>query len=212
MLVVIALALGWLALRARRDASRRGEANERPAIPDRARTNPLNLPGGGVAPADAYQVYADLYRAPLDEPLVIAEDSVVDIPQLDGSCLHPSNPAEEQMVHEFEAANHQKHRWEKKFAVSEYQQVSRAEADRITSCLDSARATGSPCASYPEVRHVRYLGIPGFDNDHSQALVSVIRMCGADCGSGGIFAVKKEAGRWVRAENTSFTSDCSWMY
>ena len=116
------------------------------------------------------------------------------------------------MVSYFESANHQKHRWERRFAVGVYQLIPQPETDRIKSCLDTARATDRPCAAYPGVRHVRYLGIPGFNQGHSRAIVSVIRMCGADCGSGGIFEVKNEGGHWLRAESTAFTSDCSWMY
>jgi hypothetical protein len=153
-----------------------------------------------------------LYRTPSGEPLVIAEDSVIDIPQLDGSCLHPSSPDEEQLVRDFEAANQQKHRWERRFAIPEYQLISQPETDRIKSCLDTAKAADRPCAAYPGVRHVRYLGVPGFSQDHSRAIVSIIRMCGADCGSGGIFEVRKDGAHWVRTENTVFTSDCSWMY
>lgn len=212
MLLTIAVAMVWLAIQAHRSAGRRPDANARLAIPDRAKTSPLNLPGGGAAPAEAYEVYSDLYRVPPDEPLVIAEDSVIDIPQLDGSCLHASTPAEEQMVRDFEAANHQKHRWDRRFTNPAYHLVPQPEADRIKSCLDTSRATEHPCAAYPGVRHVRYLGIPGFNQERTRAIVSVIRMCGADCGSGGIFEVKKDGGRWVRAENTAFTSDCSWMY
>lgn len=211
MIATIAAAIVWIAVTAHRDATRHFETPH-PAIPDRAKTSPLNLAGGGPAPAEAYEVYSDLYRTSVDEPLIFAEDSVIDIPQLDGSCLHPSTAAEEQLVAAFEAANRQRHRWERRFRQTAYNLASREEADRIRGCLDTARATGRDCAAYPGVRHVRYLGVPGFSPDGAQALVSVIRMCGADCGSGGIFAMKKAGGRWVRAESTGFTSDCSWMY
>ena len=34
-------------------------------ITDLAATSPLNQPGGGVAPAEAYEVYSALYQAPV---------------------------------------------------------------------------------------------------------------------------------------------------
>src|SRR5215469_251873 len=58
-----------------------------PAVPDRSVSSPLNAPGGGPAPADAYEVYSALYQERMDEPLVFSGDSVTDIPQVNGSCL-----------------------------------------------------------------------------------------------------------------------------
>jgi hypothetical protein len=37
-------------------------------------------------------------------------------------------------------------------------------------------------------------------------------MCGAYCGSGGIFVVEKTGETWKRSDPTDFTRDCSWMY
>jgi hypothetical protein len=62
------------------------------------------------------------------------------------------------------------------------------------------------------VRHVRFLGVPGFDRSHTRALVSVIKSCGGFCGSGGIFAVEKSGANWKRSAPTAFTQDCSWSY
>jgi hypothetical protein len=59
---------------------------------------------------------------------------------------------------------------------------------------------------------VRFLGVPGFDHAHTHALVSVIKMCGKFCGSGGIFAVEKTGASWQRAGAADFTRDCSWAY
>lgn len=182
-------------------------------IPDRSLTSPLNQPGGGAAPGDAYEVYSALYQTPLPEPLIISQDSVTDIPQLDGSCLRPSTPSELEMTQAFEAANRQSHRWEPRFTLpGGYRLVSRPEAGRIQSCLDAHGAGGPLCAPYAHIAHVRFLGVPGFDSAHTHALVSIIRMCGNDCGSGGIFVVEKAQGTWRRAETSSFTSNCSWMY
>ncbi|HEX3437759.1 MAG TPA: hypothetical protein VHT24_13405, partial [Pseudacidobacterium sp.] len=82
----------------------------------------------------------------------------------------------------------------------------------------SARLSGSTrgdvaaCATYKQLKHVRYLGVPGFDRTRTHALVSVIKSCGGLCGSGGIFAVEKIDGRWQRSAPTDFTRNCSWMY
>jgi len=42
--------------------------------------------------------------------------------------------------------------------------------------------------------------------------VSVIKMCGGFCGSGGIFEVAKTNGTWRRTDTKDFTRNCSWMY
>src|SRR5579864_4208813 len=88
-----------------------------PAIQDRSVTNPLNQPGGGAAPEEAYTIYSALYEAPAGEPLAFAENSVTDIPQVDGSCLKPSTPEEREMTAAFEGANRQSHRWERRFTI-----------------------------------------------------------------------------------------------
>lgn len=182
-------------------------------IPDRSLTSPLNQPGGSFAPGDAYEVYSDLYKNPPPEPLVFSQDSLTDIPQLDGSCLRPSTPAEQEMTQAFEAANRQSHRWLPRFNVpGDYRLISRPEAGRIQSCMDAHGAGGPLCAPYAHIAHVRFLGVPGFDSARTHALVSIIRMCGNDCGSGGIFVVEKAEGAWRRAEPTAFTVNCSWMY
>jgi hypothetical protein len=197
------------------------------AIADRSVTSPLNLPGGGVAPEDAYEVYSALYQVAMPEPLVFAEDSVTDIPQMNGSCLRPTTQEERELVGAFEAANAKSRRWERKFAIPQgYRLIARSEAVSAQTCLDAhghdaARqptdkdlSAGAPanCAAYADVRHVRFLGVPGFDAAHARALVSVVKMCGRFCGSGGIFEVEKAGETWKRAEASDFTSECSWMY
>jgi hypothetical protein len=183
------------------------------AIPDLSVTKPLNQPGGGTAPAEAYEIYSALYQAPLQEPLVFAEDSVTDIPQVNGSCLKPSTPQERAMTDAFEAANQQSHRWEQRFTIPEgYRLLSRREAAEAQSCLETHGEDAARCESYKQVRHVRFLGVPGLDHTHTRALVSVVKMCGSFCGSGGIFVVEKKGGTWQRSDTTDFTRDCSWMY
>lgn len=183
------------------------------AIPDLSVSNPLNQSGGGAAPADAYPVYSALYQEPQQEPLVFAEDSVTDIPQVGASCLKPSTADEREMNDAFVAANRQSQRWEPKFTIaSGYRLLTRTEAARVQSCLDTHGQDAAKCAAWRDIRHIRFLGVPGFDHDHSHALVSVIRMCGSFCGSGGIFEVAREGSSWKRVPSTPFTSDCSWMY
>jgi hypothetical protein len=208
-LIVIVATLLFIRLTSRRHTTTLSSN----AIPDRSVTSPLNQPGGGSAPAEAYEVYSALYQTPMDEPLVFSEDSVTDIPQVNGSCLKPSTPAEREMTAAFEAANQHSHRWEQKFAIpAAYRLLTRSEAAEAQTCLESHQSDAGRCLIYKELRHVRFLGIPGFDHTHTRALVSVVKMCGGFCGSGGIFEVEKTGGTWRRSATTDFTRDCSWMY
>jgi hypothetical protein len=189
------------------------EAPASRSIPDLSVTNPLNQPGGGTVSADAYDVYSALYQKPQQEPLAFAKDSVTDIPQLNGSCLKPSTPSEREMVDAFVAANHLSHQWEKKFAIPfEYRLLNGTETVMAENCLETHGRSGANCGTFQGLRHVRFLGVPGFDRAHMRALVSVVKLCGKYCGSGGIFAVEKTGDTWRRSEPTDFTRDCSWMY
>ena len=208
-LVLIAILLIWTRLVSHRHAAL---SPPRP-IADLAATSPLNQPGSEPAPAEAYEIYSALYQAPAHEPLAFAENSVTDIPQVDGSCLKPSTPREHEMTDAFVAANRHSHRWEQKFSIPQgYQLLPPGELTRVQSCLSTHGRDTAACASYQEIKHGRYLGVPGFDHTHTQALVSVIKSCGGLCGSGGIFAVEKAGNTWKRSATTDFTRDCSWMY
>jgi hypothetical protein len=186
--VAVAVVLVWitLAFRANRQAK---------PITDLGVTMPLNQPGGAPASAEAYEVYSALYQIPTAEMLVFAEDSVTDVPQVNGNCLRPTTPQEQEMTAAFVAANRQSHRWERKFSIP--------QGYRLLPQTELARA---------QLRYVRLLGNPGFNHAHTRALVSVIKSCGHLCGSGGIFAVEKMGGIWQRSPNSDFTRDCSWMY
>jgi hypothetical protein len=192
LLVVVAGTLLWLGIHSLR----------RPKTPmpitDLGATMPLNQPGGGLVPTEAYAVYSALYQAPMQEPLVFSEDSLTDIPQVNGSCLRPTAAQEQEMTDAFVAANQQTHRWEQKFSIPQgYRLLPHSELTQ---------------ENYKRVRYVRLLGVPGFDHAHTRALVSVIKSCGHLCGSGGIFAVERMGGTWQRSATTDFTRDCSWMY
>jgi hypothetical protein len=183
------------------------------AVPDLALTSPLNQQGGTPAADESYQLYSDLYKDPVGEALVIANDSETDIPQVNGSCLQPSTPQEHEMADAFVAANRQSHRWEQKFSIAQgYRLISSADAANAENCIQTKFADAARCARFKDVGHVRFLGIPGFDSTHTRALVSVLKKCGRYCGSGGIFVAEMINGKWRRADATKFTSDCSWMY
>ena len=98
-----------LAFRAQRQAPK--------PITDLGVTMPLNQPGGAPASAEAYEVYSALYQAPVEEMLAFAEDSVTDVPQVNGNCLRPTESQEQEMTVAFVAANRQSHRWERKFSI-----------------------------------------------------------------------------------------------
>jgi hypothetical protein len=183
------------------------------SVGDLSLNSPLNQPGGGSVPADAYEVYSALYQAPAQDSLVFSEDSVTDIPQVNGSCLQPSTPQERELTDAFVDANRQSHRWEQKFVIPQgYRLISRAEASVAQSCLETRFHDAARCNSFKPIAYVRFLGVPGFNRAHTQALVSIVKMCGSFCGSGGIFAVEKDGGNWRRTEVTAFTRECSWMY
>jgi hypothetical protein len=209
VLVLIAVALVWTRIARPHHAPK--PASE--PFTDLGATSPLNQPGGGVAPPEAYEVYSALYQASMHELLVFAEDSQADIPQVNGSCLQPVSSQEKEMTDAFVAANQQSHRWEQKFSIAQgYRLVPRGEITEAQTCL-LHRQGGAQCAEYQQVRYVRFLGVPGFNHAHTRALVSVIKSCApANCGSGGIFAVEKTQGKWQRSPTTDFAGGCSWMY
>jgi hypothetical protein len=210
-LSLIVLAVGMFCFRI--FSPRIEKPTARAAIPDLSVTSPLNQPGGGDVPAEAYGAYSALYQQPQQEPLAFAEDSRTDIPQVNGSCLKPSTPEEHEMTDAFIAANQQSHRWERKFTIpAGYLLLSQSATAKAQDCLQRGEKSDSDCGVYQSLRHVRYLGVPGFDRTHSRALVSVEKMCGDECGSGGIFEVEKSGGSWQRTEPTGFTRNCSWMY
>lgn len=205
---LIAAALVWVWITSTR------HPKTKPAKPftDLGVTMPLNQPGGGPAPSDAYEVYSALYQTPMPEPLAFAEDSNTDIPQVNGSCLRPATPQEQEMATAFVAANQQSHRWEHKFSMAQgYELLNLDEVDQMQTCLANHQHDGA-CAKYGQFRYVRLLGVPGFDHAHTHALVSIIKSCGRFCGSGGIFAVERKNGKWQRSATTDLTRDCSWMY
>jgi hypothetical protein len=209
LLLVVAAALLWVGFVSLRHAKTHVSA----PITDLGRTMPLNQPGGGVVPIDAYEVYSALYQAPMQEPLVFAEDSSIDIPQVNGSCLRPAAPQEREMADAFIAANQQVHRWEHKLSIAQgYRLLSPSEVARAQTCVATHAGGGTLCQDYKQLRYVRLLGVPGFNHAHTRALVSVIKSCGYFCGSGGIFAVEETGGTWRRSVTTDFTRDCSWIY
>ena len=182
-------------------------------IPDLSSTSPLNQPNGGPAPTDAYEIYSNLYQAPADEPLVFSEDSVTDIPQLNGSCLKPTTPQERELTDAFNLANQHSRRWQKLFNIPQgYQLISRAQVSMARTCIETHNQDATLCAPYKSLRHIRFLGVPGFDRAHRHALVSVVKMCGGFCGSGGVFEVEKSSNTWRRSDPSDFTRECSWMY
>jgi hypothetical protein len=207
-LLIIVIALIWIRL----IPHGRSPARSGHRITDLAATSPMNQAGGGPVPAEAYDVYSALYQAPSKDPLAFAEYSITDIPQVDGSCLKPSTPQEHAMTDAFVASNRQSHPWEQKFTIPQgYRLLPRVEVPQAQTCLAThGRDTG--CENYKQLRYVRFLGVPGFDEGHTRALVSVIKSCGGFCGSGGIFAVEKDGGAWGRSETTDFTRNCSWIY
>lgn len=208
-LIVIVAVLIWM----RFASQHRAKTLAAKPITDLAASSPLNQPGNEPAPDEAYEIYSALYQAPVKEPLAFAQNSVTDIPQVNGSCLKPSTPDEREMTDAFTEANRQSHRWEQKFSIAQgYGLLPPSDLAQAQNCLATHGRDASKCESYKQLRHVRYLGVPGFDHAHTRALVSVIKSCGGLCGTGGIFAVEKTGQTWQRLPTTDFTRNCSWMY
>ena len=209
ILIVVVLVLLWV----RFVWHRHPAAPAVKPITDLAKISPLNQPGGEPAPMNAYEIYSDLYQAAMQEPLVFAEKSVTDIPQVNGSCLKPSTPEEHEITDAFVAANRRSHSWEQNFSISQgYRLLPPSEVGQVLSCLATHGRDTAHCESYKQIRFVRFLGVPGIDHTHTRALVSVIKSCGGYCGNGGIFAVERKDNTWQRIPTTDFTRDCSWMY
>ena len=117
------------------------------------------------------------------------------------------------MAEAFVAANRQSHRWEQQFTIpGGYRLIARSEAAQAQQCIETRIQDRARCESFKGIAHVRFLGVPGFDSLHTRVLVSVVKMCGSFCGSGGIFEVERTPGGWRRAEASGFTRECSWMY
>ncbi len=188
------------------------KAHVRP-ISDLSQSMPMNAPGGGPAPAEAYDIYSALYEAPMPEALAFAGNSMTDIPQVDGSCLKPSTSAERAMTDAFTANNKQSHTWAQKFSIPQgYRLVQGSEIAQMQNCLATHGRAGAFCDQYKRFTYLRLLGVPGMDPSGTHALVSIIKSCGHLCGTGGIFAVEKTGHGWQRSTTTDFTRDCSWMY
>ena len=208
-LAVVALAVVLMLTVSRRHS----RPSARSSVSDLSITSPLNQPGGSAVAAEAYEIYSSLYQAPQPEPLAFADESVTDIPQVDGSCLKPTTPEEHQMADAFVTANKQSHRWERRFSIpAEYRLLSRDQAENALNCIERRKQDSASCEPYKQLLHVRYLGVPGFDRTHTRALVSIVKKCGAYCGSGGIFVMERTGNSWRRAEATEFAQGCSWMY
>lgn len=208
-LVLVAATILWMRLMPHGPVQRHRTL----AVTDLSQTSPLNQPGGGPAPEEAYALYSALYSNQADEPLVFASTARTDIPQVGGSCLKPKTADEQTMADSFATANRQSHTWQPHFTIpAGYRLLGPAEVAQARDCLATGGRDATACDPYKGIRHVRFLGVPGFDVSHQRALVSVIRSCGGFCGSGGIFEVEKTSGNWKRAPTTDFTRDCSWVY
>ncbi|MFP5226041.1 MAG: hypothetical protein ACLGXA_00320, partial [Acidobacteriota bacterium] len=124
-----------------------------------------------------------------------------------------TTPTEHELNDAFVAANQQSHLWQQNFTIPQgYSVLSPVDTAQAQACLQSHDRTSARCSAYGNVRHIRFLGLPGFDRSHTHALVSVIKNCGGFCGSGGIFAVEKHGNTWIRSDTTDFIRDCSWIY
>jgi uncharacterized protein YbdZ (MbtH family) len=78
--------------------------------------------------------------------LVFSNDSVTDIPQVNGSCLKTSTAQEHELTNAFEAANRQSQRWEQRFTIPQgYRLMSRSQAAETQACLDTHGKDAARC-------------------------------------------------------------------
>jgi hypothetical protein len=145
VLLLVAMALVWIGITSLHHA----RTQHGKPITDLGMTMPLNQPGGGLVAPDAYKVYSALYERPLPEMLAIAENSKTDVPQVNGSCLKPATPQEQEMADAFVAANQQSHRWEEKFAIAQgYRLLPSSELRCRLACQSTIAKAISNCGMY----------------------------------------------------------------
>jgi hypothetical protein len=164
---------------------------------------------------DAYALYSYIYQHPnrFDANEVIAVVQDVAPFRNDASsktCVKPETGDDRTMVDSAIRLSQDQHAWEARFNFGRpYKLLGKAEAVEAIDCIQRVRNDQSTCQPYKAMRYVRYLSAPGFNHDHTRAVVCTSRVCGGLCGEGNCSVYRKTGQAWEREEK-SFAS-CIWV-
>jgi hypothetical protein len=164
---------------------------------------------------DAYALYSYIYQHSnrLDANEVIAVVQDVAPFRNDASsktCVKPETGEERTMVDSAIRLSQDQHAWEARFDFGRpYKLLSKAQAAEAIDCIGGFPKDQSTCQPYKAMRYVRYLSAPGFNYDHTRAVVCISRVCGGLCGEGNCSVYRKTRQAWEREEK-GFAS-CIWV-
>jgi|ERR1017187_3114288 hypothetical protein len=180
------------------------------------------VPQGATVPLprevadDAYALYSYIYQHSnwLDssEQMAVAEDIAPFRNDASaGGCLKPETSEERTMVDNAIRLSQDKHKWEAQhFSFGRPLKVlSETQAKEAIDCIGKFQKDQNICQPYKAMRYVRYLSAPGFNHDHTRALVQISRVCGGLCGNGSVSVYRKIRQSWEREERSFAT--CIWV-
>jgi hypothetical protein len=160
---------------------------------------------------DAYALYSYIYRhsnwPDPNEVIAVAQDAA---PFRNDVCVKPQTGDERAMVDNAIRLSRDQHTWEARFDFGRpYKLLGKAEAIEAIDCIQRVRNDQNICKPYRTMRYVRYLSAPGFNHDHTRAVVCISRVCGGLCGEGNCSVYRKTGQAWERDER-GFAS-CIWV-
>jgi hypothetical protein len=165
---------------------------------------------------DAYALYSYIYQHSnsLDTTEVMAV--VQDIAPFrnaasTGGCVKPVTRDDRTMVDNAVRLSQYTHKWEaQRFNLRRpFKLLSEAQAKEAIDCIGGFQKDQKTCQPYKAMRYVRYLSTPGFNHDHTRALVQISRVCGGLCGDGNVSVYRKTRQSWEREERSFAT--CRWV-
>lgn len=164
---------------------------------------------------DAYALYSYIYRHsnwpdPTEVVAVVQDVAPFRNDASSKACVKPEAGDERTMVDSAIRLSQDQHAWEARFDFGRpYKLLSKAQAAEAIDCIGGFPKDQSTCQPYKAMRYVRYLSAPGFNHDHTRALVQISRVCGGLCGDGNVSVYRKTGQSWEREER-SFVS-CVWV-
>jgi hypothetical protein len=152
---------------------------------------------------DAYELYSFILKS--------ANAIAIDVgAQTNRTCIQPRSQEARAMAAELDRLANQKYAWEARFKLGhEYQLLSGEEIKKAFSPCLTGPSDPVPCPE-SKITEVWHLSAPGFNPDHTRALVSVSRLCGGLCGEGSIRVYRKTVDGWKREDDDFAT--CVWIY
>jgi hypothetical protein len=141
---------------------------------------------------DTYALYSYIYRnsnwVNSDELIGVVRD-IAPFPSDPSTrgCLRPQTGDERKMVENAIRLSKDQYAWDAQFDFGRpYKLLSKAEAAEAMECIGRVQGDQSKCKPYTAMRYVRYLSAPGFNHDHTRALVYISQVCGGLCGNSGV--------------------------